>query len=397
MSSAAGLPRSTRSVPGMPAEVQPGPRLAITGGFGFLGWHTACRLRALHGITPVRLGREDLADPDRLRHRLADVDGIIHIAGVNRAQSDDEVERGNVRAAEALAAALSTMPKPLPIAYANSIQADGHTPYGRGKAAAGRILAAVTDGNLADVRLPNLFGEHGLPQYNSFVATFAYEIANGRQPTVINDKQVPLLHAQAAAAELIDAVVSNRSGEIRPAGEPHGVSEVRDRLLEIANAYGTGEIPRLATEFDIDLFNTYRSYRFPDGYPIATEVHHDARGALFEAVRSHGSTSQVFASTTAPGQGRGEHYHLRKIERFVIIKGQAEINLRRLLHDHVITYRLSEDRPAFVDMPTLWVHNLRNIGDEELIMLFWSDQLLDPNHPDQYPEKVTLERLGVGA
>lgn len=381
----------------MPADMRPGSRIAITGGFGFLGWHTACRLRALHGITPVRLGRDDLADPDHLSHQLADVDGVIHIAGVNRADSEGKVEQGNERAAEALAAVLRRTQRPLPVAYANSVQADGDTPYGRGKAAAARILAAATDGNLADIRLPNIFGEHGKPAYNSFVATFAYEIANGRQPNVINDKQVPLLHAQRAAAELIDAVLNGHSGEIRPAGEPHGVSEIRDRLLEIAAVYRTGEIPPLTTDFDVDLFNTYRSYRFPEGYPIAPEVHTDPRGSLFEAARSHGGSSQVFASTTAPGQGRGEHYHLRKIERFLIIKGEAEINLRRLLHHDVTTFRLSGDRPAFVDMPSLWVHNLRNVGDGELIMLFWSDQLLDPEHPDQYQEKVDLQMSEVDA
>lgn len=338
----------------------------------------------------MRLGRDDLADADRLSARLADVDAVIHIAGVNRSESPDDVERGNVSAAEALATALSGVPRPLPVAYANSIQADGDSPYGRGKLAAGHILDAATDGRLCDVLLPNLFGEHGRPAYNSFVATFAYEIANGRTPNVINDKLVPLLHVQRAAGELINAILGGRPGQIRPAGEPHGVAEIRDRLMEISRIYRTGEIPRLTTGFETDLFNTYRSYHFPECYPTNPAVHRDARGALFEAARSHGGTSQVFVSTTAPGQGRGDHYHLHKVERFVIIKGVAEINLRRLLHGDVITYRLNGDQPAHVDMPTLWVHNLRNVGDEELIMLFWSDQLLDPAHPDQYAEKVDL-------
>ena len=63
----------------------PANRIAITGGFGFLGWHTACRLRALHGVEAIRLGRSDLADGGRLATRLAEVDAVIHIAGVNRA------------------------------------------------------------------------------------------------------------------------------------------------------------------------------------------------------------------------------------------------------------------------------------------------------------------------
>jgi len=40
-------------------------------------------------------------------------------------------------------------------------------------------------------------------------------------------------------------------------------------------------------------------------------------------------------------------------------------------------------------MPTLWVHSIRNVGDDDLVTVFWADQLLDPEHPDQYPEHVT--------
>src|SRR4051794_32471766 len=94
------------------------PRIAVTGGFGFLGWHTACRLRAVHGLEPVRLGREQLADPSLLRETLRDVDVVLHLAGVNRAETESEVEAGNVRLAESLAAALDG--RPVHVVYADS-------------------------------------------------------------------------------------------------------------------------------------------------------------------------------------------------------------------------------------------------------------------------------------
>ena len=106
-------------------------------------------------------------------------------------------------------------------------------------------------------------------------------------------------------------------------------------------------------------------------------------------MRAHGGTGQGFVSSTRPGHTRGDHYHLRKVERFFVIAGEAEISLRRLLHDDVVTFRLSGDKPSFVDMPTMWVHNIRNVGDGELLTMFWADQLLEADQPDQYPEKVT--------
>jgi UDP-2-acetamido-2,6-beta-L-arabino-hexul-4-ose reductase len=364
-------------------------RIAITGGFGFLGWHTACRLRSLGGTDARRLGRGDMTNPSA----LADIDTVIHIAGVNRAGTDAEVETGNTAAAESLANAIRDAGRPIDVVYANSVQAELDNPYGRGKAAAGRVVqeaCSETGGHFSDLLLPNLFGEHGRPGYNSFVATFAHEVAAGRTPAVTGDREIELLHAQDAAAALIGAAGKDERTVMR--GEPVRISAVLTALQEFHELYGArGEIPDVSDHFRLNLFNTYRAAAFGDGRGAVPKVHSDARGDLFEVVRSHGGTGMAYASTTKPGQKRGEHYHLQKIERFVVVSGEAEIQLRRLLHDDVVTVKVSGDRPVFVDMPTLWVHNIRNVGDSDLLTLFWADQLLDPANPDQFPETIALE------
>ncbi|MCW2853073.1 MAG: dependent epimerase/dehydratase family protein [Nocardioides sp.] len=365
----------------------------ITGGYGFLGWHTACRLRAMHGIEATRLGRGNEAD---LARAVADADVVMHVAGVNRAESDDAVRQGNEDLAGVLGEAVVAAGRPVRVVYANSIQADLDNPYGAGKAAAAKVLAdaaARVGGSLADVLLPNLFGEHGKPHYNSFVATFCGLIAGGGTPTVTADKEVPLLHAQRAARCLIEAMEGGEDVQVRPEGELRRVSEVLDLLLGFHELYSRGEVPALTDPFLVDLFNTYRSYVFPQMFPMHPQVHADTRGELVETARSHGGTGQVFVSTTRPGHTRGEHYHLHKVERFFVVKGRAEIRLRRLLHDEVVTFRINGDRPGFVDMPTMWVHNISNVGQEQLVTMFWADQLLDAVRPDQYPEQVVLEGL----
>lgn len=367
-------------------------RIAITGASGFLGWHTACRLRALSGIDAVPVGRREYADPQRLASALDGVDAVLHLAGVNRAGTDEEVEQGNVELAGGLVEALARSERPIDVVYANSVQAELDNPYGRGKAAAADLVGSAVraaGGHFADLLLPNLFGEHGRPAYNSFVATFAHEVAAGRRPSITGDREIPLLHAQDAAREVLDSI--GRTERRTVEGELRGIGEVLT-LLEQAHAlYATrGEIPPLPGRFEVNLFNTYRAAAFPGMWPLSPQVHTDARGELFETVRAHGGTGQAFVSTTRPGQLRGDHYHLHKVERFFVVRGEAEISLRRLLHDDVVTFRLSGDRPSFVDMPTLWVHNIRNVGSSELVTMFWADQLLDLENPDQYPEKVDL-------
>ncbi len=367
--------------------------VVITGGRGFLGWHTACRLRSTRGLEPVIVGRAELCD-DSLADTIAVADVILHLAGVNRAGSDEVVESENIAIASTLGDAIKRGARPVHVVYANSVQTVLDNAYGRGKSRAAAVLSAAVDavgGSLADVLLPNLFGEHGRPHYNSFVATFCHEVARGRTPQVTEDREIGLLHAQAAAEVLIGAAEDRQVGTVQPEAESHRVSEILARLERFKACYERGEIPALTDRFSTDLFNAYRSYTFPQLFPFSPALHSDGRGELFEVMRSHGGTGQMFASTTVPGATRGDHYHLHKVERFFVVRGEAEIALRRLYDGEVVRFRLSGDRPSFVDMPTLWVHNIKNVGTEELITVFWSDQLLDPENPDQYPERVELE------
>jgi UDP-2-acetamido-2,6-beta-L-arabino-hexul-4-ose reductase len=363
-------------------------KVVITGGRGFLGWHLACRLRAELGIEPVRLGRDELGDPARARELVAGADVVFHLAGVNRAESDELVEAGNVQAAQHL---IDVLPPGVRVIFGNTTQASLDNPYGRGKSKASEMLRLAVDeggGTYVDVLLPNLYGEHGRPHYNSFVSTFCHLVATGGEPHVTGDREVALLHAQRAAQVLIGAMAPESDPVLRPEGRPALVSDVLARLHGFHATYSRGDLPDLTDEFDIDLFNTYRSYVFPASFPRYPTVHADPRGALFETSRAHGGTSQTFVSTTRPGRTRGDHYHLHKVERFFVVSGEAEIALRRLLTDEIVRFRLSGRQPGFVDMPTMWAHNITNVGEDDLVTMFWSDQLLDLERPDQYAEAV---------
>ena len=100
------------------------------------------------------------------------------------------------------------------------------------------------------------------------------------------------------------------------------------------------------------------------------------------------SEGQVSFSTTVPGITRGNHFHTRKVERFSVVKGTARIQLRKTGTDEVYDFVLSGDEPAFVDMPIWHTHNISNIGDDELVTVFWINEFFDPNDPDTYFEEV---------
>lgn len=361
--------------------------VALTGAGGFLGWHTRCALResntaAASIAVGVDFDREAAADA---------IDGssrAIHIAGVNRA-SDEEVESGNLGFAEQFADALRSARTPPPvIVYANSTQAGNGTVYGEAKARAAETVAqAARDvgAEFVDLLLPNLFGEHGRPFYNAVTATFSHLIANGEPPTVDVDRELSLLHAQ-DAVDLLTGVAPVDSLPHLVRAET--VTGLLRRLEGYAALYRQGEIPAVDDDFARDLFNTYRSYTFPAQAPVMLTRHADARGSFFEIIRSHGGPGQSSFSTTVPGVTRGDHFHRRKIERFTVLQGQARISLRRLFTDEVVSFEVSGDEPGAVDMPTMWAHNITNIGDDLLYTSFWTNDIFNPQNPDTIAEVV---------
>ncbi|PTA46286.1 NAD-dependent epimerase/dehydratase family protein [Micromonospora sp. RP3T] len=364
-------------------------RLAVTGADGFLGWHVRVLARALGWPRPVTVGRADLGDPAAVAAAVKGVDVVLHLAGVNRGDAAD-ITAGNVEPARSLADGLRRCGGPPPrVVYANSVQAGNGTVYGSAKAAAAELLAtaASADSEFVDVRLPNLYGEHGRPFYNSVVATFCRLLADGVEPEVRENRELDLVHVLDAAAHLTGTTLPGPWDPTMPALRTR-VGQLRDRLASFAGVYAGGEIPPLADRHDVRLFNTYRSHRFPDRGPVPLPRHRDARGDLVEAVRAHGGGGQTFCSTSRPGVTRGEHFHLAKVERFVVLRGRAQINLRRVDGADAVRFAVDGSEPAFVDMPTMWAHNIVNVGSEELVTLFWTNELFDAARPDTWAEAV---------
>ncbi len=361
--------------------------LAATGAGGFLGWHTRVRARAQQAgdVTPVRLGADTCIDA--VAASISGVDRLLHLAGVNRGTSQ-EIREGNTALARQLAAGLrrAGIP-PATVVYANSTQGGNGTDYGTAKMEAAEILAAAADdigAEFVDLCLPNLFGEHGRPFYNSVIATFAHQLAQGGQPKIDVDRELTLLHVQDAA----ELLLTGKPGHTADAVSHRTVASLLGTLSKFASLYRVGEFPELLSAFDTALFNTYRSFTFPTHWPIPLVRRTDQRGSFVETVRAHGSPGQLSYSTTMPGIVRGQHFHLAKVERFVVISGQAEIALRRVLTDEVVRFQVSGAEPVIVDMPTMWAHNISNIGADVLFTLFWTNELFDPASPDTYPEDV---------
>lgn len=374
-------------------------KIAVTGSAGLIGWHAAARLHAQNCGAGFRGEAEpyDLALLDRagflsveaLHRALKDCDCVLHFAGINRA-SDNEVERGNIDIAARLTDALTATGGLPTIVYANSTHAGADSPYGRGKQGAADLLAAHADRHGAafvNLVLPHIFGEAGKPFYNNVTGTLCHQIAAGETPTINPEGQVELVHAGQAAQTAIDLGLAGKSTTCRLEGKAISIPALHDRIAAFDASYRNFIFPDLSDPFDLALFNTYRQHLYPAHFPRPVKVNTDARGRLFETAKGGGG-GQSFISWTEPGITRGEHFHLHKVERFLVVEGQARIAMRRVLSDESHEFDVTGDDPAYVDMPTLWTHNITNTGDAPLITVFWTHDIFDPQNPDTFADPV---------
>ncbi|MCC5881585.1 MAG: NAD-dependent epimerase/dehydratase family protein [Halomonas sp.] len=370
-------------------------KIVITGAAGMLGTHLQYRLKSFDAYkrAVVALDREAYNDDAALYDALDGADVVVHCAGINR---DEEavLEDGNRALADRLASMLERVGGSPHLFYTNSIQKGADSAYGRGKEAASDVFrswAARAEARYSDLVLPHIFGEGGRPYYNSAVQTFCEQLAKGEPLSINGSGRLELIHAQDVAAAIVDSIERGVSGEQRIKGTALSVAEVAGKLIAMHDSYTGGIIPNLDNRLDLQLFNTLRFSIFPDFYPCELALHTDPRGSLYEAVKSHNG-GQTFLSTTKPGITRGNHYHHHKVERFLVIKGEAVIRIRRLLDDTVDSFTVSGDNPVFIDMPTFHTHSITNIGKGELLTLFWSHAIFDPENPDTYFEPVLDEK-----
>lgn len=369
-------------------------KVVITGGSGMLGWHVACHLEAQDQFSGnvTAIDRDSFNDDTALFTALEGADAVIHLAGINRA-SDDDLEAGNLALAARLVSFLEKSAIAPHVLYSNTLHRNADNSYGRGKSAAHKCLqewSVKADANYCELVLPHVFGEHGRPFYNSGVHTFCHQLVNGEKLVINPDGQFELLHAGEVAKAICALLIDGYSGEKVLIGTPISVPKLVDKLTTFYRLYSADIIPDLRNPLDLQLFNVLRAFMFPAFYGKPLTVHSDERGNLFEAVKSHNG-GQTFLSTTKPGVTRGNHFHFAKVERFLVVSGDAMIRLRRLGSENVIEFSVSGNEPTYVDMPTLHTHSITNVGDTELLTLFWSHEIFDPENPDTFFQPVLPE------
>jgi len=367
-------------------------RVLITGANGFIGKNLRAVLMARTNIVALPFGRE--ASQDQLAHGVASADVVVHLAGVNRPESPAEFTVGNAELTHSLCAMIRDSRRPIPLLLASSIQAAGDSAYGASKRAAeAHVLKLYADtGNpVAVYRLPNVFGKWARPNYNSAVATFCHNTIHGI-PLTIRDPVAPvqLAYVDDVVADFLKRVEGdwpqNAHAEVEPVYSTT-VGRLAETIASFRNSRSTLVTEPVGTGLLRALYATYTSYLPPNQFTYDLPKHEDARGVFVEFLKTRDCGQFSFFSAH-PGVTRGEHYHHTKTEKFLVVRGTARFAFRHIMtgEAHVLTVR--GDEPRIVESIPGWAHNITNIGDSEMLVMLWANEVFDRAKPDTYACKV---------
>lgn len=370
--------------------------ILITGGYGFIGTHMYNYLRYVIGENDIiPLKKKSFNDNEVINAFLQKTTYIIHLAGINRGENESFIYEENRRICKHLLSALKRQNAYPRFINISSIHEESDTAFGRAKKENRIDLEKYYQDQptkLLSFLTPNIFGPFCKPNYNSFVATFCSGVIHQNPITLNNDRTIELLYVDELIKQINYHLRSNAEGIVNSfKTKSIKISDVLSKLQNFKSLYlNKGIIPNLNSTFELNLFNTFRSYIPTNHFPVSLIKHSDNRGYFAEVIRST-SEGQVSISTSSPSVERGNHFHTRKIERFQIIKGKALVELRKINTEEIITYELCSEKLDYIDIPIWHTHNLINKSkSEDLMMLFWISEHYSEESHDTYPLKVRL-------
>lgn len=368
-------------------------KILITGAKGFIGKNLIAELnnRGYENIFKFDLDTTD----EELEIFTKECEFVYHLAGVNRPENPEDFMKGNFGFTSKLLDSLVRNGNKSPILITSSIQAILDNPYGISKREGEKLIFEY--GNEHDIktfvyRLPNVFGKWCRPNYNSAVATFCNNIANGLE-IKINDPNVDmqLVYIDDVVEEFINCLngkeTKNEEFCIIPTIHKVKLGEIVDLLYSFKESRKDLSVPNFSNAFAKVLYSTYLSYLPKDQFSYPLNMNVDDRGSFTEIIRTV-DRGQFSVNISKPGITKGNHWHHTKNEKFVVVSGKGLIQFRKIGTDEVIEYNVSGDKIEVVDIPTGYTHNIINKGDTDLVTFMWANEAFNPEKPDTYFEKV---------
>lgn len=371
----------------------------VTGARGFIGKNLVQHLNQNPSTLPLSFAHDQC--PSNFQKFLTESDFLFHLAGVNKPSDDSKFTEGNLEFTEFICNEIRSVfhktGRKIPLVFSSSIHATSDSEYGKSKKSAEQLVIDLSEEILSPVficRLPNVFGKWSKPNYNSMVATFCYNISRDI-PITVNDPNTKIkLSYIDDVIERFLSLVNNSKSALNGTtfisdilSYDTTVGEVAEKLRKFHENRDRNYIENVGCGFLRALYSTYVSFLPEDKFAYPLESHVDDRGSFVEFLRTRGS-GQVSFFTALPGKTRGEHYHHTKTEKFLVLEGEAIFVFRNLDNGQTLKIKTNGKKSTVVDTIPGWAHNITNVGETNLIVLLWSNEVFDKDKPDTFYAKT---------
>lgn len=360
----------------------------VTGSNGFIAKNLIQFLSEKPNVNILTYHRN--SNTNDLEQAVVSADWIIHLAGVNRPLNNQEFIDGNISLTQSIADILKQANKPTPIILSSSIQADRDNAYGQSKLGGEQVLLELqqSQGNPVYIcRLANVFGKWSRPNYNSAVATFCHNIANDLPIQINNpDAVIRLVYIDDVVETFWQMIEGNYSPEQYFFIEPEyqiTVGNLADTLREFKQSRETMITQPVGTGLTRALYSTYLSFLQPKQFDYTVARHGDERGVFVEMLKTP-DAGQFSYFTAHPGITRGGHYHHTKTEKFLVITGKALFKFKHIITGEYYELETSGEEARIVETVPGWTHDITNIGDKEMVVMLWANEIFDREKPDTY-------------
>ena len=364
-------------------------KVLITGSNGFVGRNLVEFLKTKSEYDLYLFDRNNTQE--ELDEWCKNCEFVVHLAGVNRTTKASEFVDGNLGVIEQVVENLKKHNNSAPILYSSSIQAEKDNDYGKSKKLGEDFLFNYSKEFNVPVyiyRFTNLFGKWSIPNYNTVVATFCYNIAR-ELPITINDRnaQITFCYIDDVVKEIYSAISGNptKDGQFCKVCETYtrSIGTVADLIYKFKESRNTLDVINTSELFEKKLYSTYLSFLPEQAFDYSVKMNVDTRGSFTELLKSN-TSGQVSVNIVKPGITKGNHWHNTKNEKFIVVQGEAIIKFRKPFDDQIIEYRVSGKEIKIVDIPCGYTHNITNVGTDDMVFIIWVNEKFDKENPDTY-------------
>ncbi|PSU33170.1 UDP-2-acetamido-2,6-beta-L-arabino-hexul-4-ose reductase [Photobacterium lutimaris] len=359
--------------------------IVVTGAKGFIG-KNLCVMLSEKGYDSVKYIDKDTSK-NEIEHALDTADFVYHLAGINRPIDESEFTEGNANFTEFVLNRLKSNDRNTPVMLSSSIQANLDNAYGASKAKAEALVSkygSETGASTFIYRFPNVFGKWCRPNYNSFVATFCHNIVNDIDIN-IHDRSAPvtLVYIDDVCKVLIGLLDGGVESGLKQVPMEYNttVGQVADLLQAFSDSRVNLVTEHVGNGLTRALYSTYLSYFEPSKFHYTLPKYGDERGVFCEMLKTKES-GQFSFFTAHKGITRGGHYHHSKNEKFLVIKGEALFKFEHVVTGERYELTVNSEEATVVETVPGWSHAVTNVGDDELIVMLWANEVFDRDAPD---------------